>query len=506
MGVKHARNVISSAMKLAQPVSDAARRISLATRKRPRGPNVRSSAVAQHAAQPHIRTGEAEASLVYTQQSFVPSGLNNPLEHHVLCYYSRYWLEVPSGWPEIVDGHLKFAVATHCFSQPQSVLSLAVLAVSHATFARARRSREAVTKGRAHYSRALVKTQMALRDKNEAIHDDVLLAVMLLSFYENSVIDNTSQPWKNITDLMTKSFAHHDGAMAMLNLRRQSEDCTERGIELDKLVRRSLLRSALLRSAQLPLWLQDGSSYGECGIALGLDRCMVKTAKLRHDARHMSLDSLSPPNSQSRARINRVLAEAQALDENLAVWAYSLRPEDQYTSHTVNEDRPNQKVFDGRIHLYPTGGHAGMWNRYRALRLTANDIILKALFLLFEQPGFDIRPLEGAATSRIELLADDLCASILFVLGLIQLDVTDEGEAVVTVKAPVALKDAVKATTASLLAWPLTMAMLVDGIPERHRRYLRDRIRDVGKIVDDGTLERIAAGVKAPPVRTAEVL
>lgn len=168
---------------------------------------------------------------------------------HALAYYSHFWIETPNGWPEIAHGHLKFALPGVCLAQPQSALSLAVLAVSHATFARARKSRTALTRGCSFYSEALLKTNLILGNTklNEGLNDDLLLAVMLLSFYENSVTHNTSDQWNNIAQLMARSFIHHDGAMAMLKLRRQVSKANH-STELNKHVRRSLVRSALLRS------------------------------------------------------------------------------------------------------------------------------------------------------------------------------------------------------------------------------------------------------------------
>ena len=76
--------------------------------------------------------------------------LDVPLENYALTYYSRCYVEVPHGMPEMVDGHVlqvKYALNNIFFSEPQSVLSLAISAVSHATFGRARRSRSALATG-----------------------------------------------------------------------------------------------------------------------------------------------------------------------------------------------------------------------------------------------------------------------------------------------------------------------------------------------------------------------
>lgn len=75
--------------------------------------------------------------------------------------------------------------------------------------------------------------------------------------------------------MASRSFAHHDSAMAVLNFRRQLDQHTDYSMELDKLVRRQLTRSLLLPSMPVLSWLRDGSQYGEHGFAIELDRCMV---------------------------------------------------------------------------------------------------------------------------------------------------------------------------------------------------------------------------------------
>ena len=435
-------------------------------------------------------------------QSFsILPALDISLDDQALTYYSRYYVEVPHGLPEIVDGHLKYALADWCYSQPQSILSLAIFAVSHATFGRARKSHAALAVGCTKYLKALVKTNLALNDASEAIHDEVLLAVMLLSFYENSVMDKTSHvSSRGIQVMASRSFAHHDGAVAVLNMRRQLDQRTNYSMELDKLVRRQLMRSLLLRSMPLPSWLRDGSQYGEHGFALELDRCMVGAAKLRHQASSLSVDSGSLSildRYDEMARLRRLLAEAQTLDDILVIWANDLPTENWYSTRTIQDDgrvETGNRIFDGTVHIYPTVGHAGMWNRYRALRLTVNDIMLKTLSVLAQSPDSDTESLEEAVRLRIQRLADDLCASVPYMLGLIQTHHVTGHDFTVVTKVPASLKVAVKATTASFLCWPLTMATMVSGIPGRHQLYLRNRLLDVSEIVDDGVLERIAAG------------
>jgi hypothetical protein len=200
-------------------------------------------------------------------------------------------------------------------------------------------------------------------------------------------------------------------------------------------------------------------------------------------------------------RLRRLLAEAQALDDVLVTWANNLPTEYWYSTRSVQDDgrvETGNRVFNGTVHIYPTVGHAGMWNRYRALRLTVNDIMLKTLSVLAESPDSDsesdTESLEEAAKLRIQRLAGDLCASVPCMLGLIETHHVARHDVTVVTKIPASLKVATKATAASFLCWPLTMATMVSGIPEQHQRYLRNCLLDVSEIVDDGVLERIAAG------------
>ena len=110
--------------------------------KRPRGPNLRSSLITRDGSRTASSSGALPigTQLADLQSYSITPALNVPLDDQALCYYSRYYVEVPHDFPEIVDGHLKYASADWCYSQPQSILGLAILAVSHATFGRARKS------------------------------------------------------------------------------------------------------------------------------------------------------------------------------------------------------------------------------------------------------------------------------------------------------------------------------------------------------------------------------
>ncbi|KAF8847300.1 hypothetical protein BDZ45DRAFT_709729 [Acephala macrosclerotiorum] len=441
--------------------------------KRPRGPNVNAGTITQIESILELPHAASKGSAPEPQSS-VPPALGMPLDEQALTYYSRHYVEAPRALSGIMDGHLQCALIHGCYSQPQSIPSLAIFAVSHVTYGRARRSQIALSTGYTKYSKALLKTNLTLKDATESTNDDVLLAVILLSYYENSVMDKkSSNPSRGIqansgyrnSTMASRSFAHYDGAIALLNVRQQLEQRNNKSTHLDMLVRRQLLRSVLLRSMPLPSWLCDGSQYGEHGFALRFDQCAVRVATLKHQASTASIDATSSLLGSHVEKLRDLLTEAQDLDDDLITWANSLPTEDHYSTHFIQND------------IIPGSGsiHAGMWNRYRAIRLAVNEVIHKTLSVLQD---FDTNNLNEAAKLRTTLLANDLCASVPFMLGLIL---------------PF-LRFVVKASTASFLCWPLAMATMMSGIPCEQHYYLRSRLRDVSEIVDDGVLKVIAEG------------
>ncbi|KUJ08919.1 uncharacterized protein LY89DRAFT_658682 [Mollisia scopiformis] len=456
-------------------------------KKRPRGPNVNfGTTTSQGVLSPQMSTQ-------FSQNCSVPRTLSIPVGEQALTYYFHHYVDAPQSLSGIMDGHVKGAMIDGCYSQPGSILSLAIFAISHATFGRARKSHASLAVASTKYSKALTKTNLALRNDSKAMNDKVLLAMMLLSYYENSVTGKIStSPSQSIQTVASQSFYHLEGAMAILKLRRQQQQRTEHSAELDKLVRRQLLRSILLRSIPVPPWLRDGSQYGEQGFVLEFDVCMVRAAELRHQASTIQAESAAesfPERFTRKVKLRSLLSEAQALDEDLVSWSSELSPEDRYITHIIQTDRTHEvnKTFDNTVHVYATVWHAGMWNRYRAVRLAVNDVIFKTLLELKDP---DLNYAEEAAKSRTNKLADDLCASISYMLGEVVLrhDIT------IVSKTPTSLSFSVKASTASFLCWPLAMVAMMPGLSCSHQFYLRSRLLDVSEIVDDGLLKTVAEG------------
>ncbi|CAG8980152.1 hypothetical protein HYALB_00007390 [Hymenoscyphus albidus] len=127
-------------------------------RKRPRGPNVNTPSNSTSTERQELSNTPYYALIQARkrQSPTISPTLHDSLDDQVLTYYSNFWVEAPEYLPEIAESHLKYITPTVCYSQPESILSLAISAVSHATFSRARKRHDALAVASTKYSKALL--------------------------------------------------------------------------------------------------------------------------------------------------------------------------------------------------------------------------------------------------------------------------------------------------------------------------------------------------------------
>ena len=83
----------------------------------------------------------------------------------------------------------------------------------------------------------------------------------------------------------------------MLRARQQRDPLNRRSLDLDKLVRRPVIRAVLHRSTGVPTWLVDGAIFGEGGFSLELDKWTVSVARIQREAQ--SLSPILNPSTQN---------------------------------------------------------------------------------------------------------------------------------------------------------------------------------------------------------------
>ena len=356
-----------------------------------------------------------------------------------------------------------------------SAISAALAAASLAYLGRVTHDLEALTRGRQRYSEALPRTQAAIGDKDLAVTDKTLLAIMLLGLYE--VLNGTFDRQTLFTDM----YRHHEGAQALLHHRFHHPSHTPNII--DKHIRRTLIRNAIWRGTGLDGWLHDGSLFGEePGRELDFDIAMIKCVQIRYASTVFKKDpnptaalALVEQSIDTGADFNRWAISA---DNDIGYDSLDISP-DFLTSLTLEQ---KALVFGKTIHEYPSLSSAVLWNKYRVGRIIAEAGIARGLVQLDSAESTD----EGVpryleVLSNIQALVNDICASIPYHFGLTSGDESQRRSA----------RD-VNARRAYSLVYPLIIAASISVTHRNQRRWILSKLLLVSQITGNSVLEQVA--------------
>ncbi|KAI1204418.1 uncharacterized protein F4807DRAFT_465652 [Annulohypoxylon truncatum] len=415
----------------------------------------------------------------------------------------RFWLENymfrDDEIPEFVCEYNHYIIAYRDKTQPGSSLHLAVSALSHAVFGRAMQVEKAIENADLLFSRSIARMQSVFRELTQENIHEILVTAMLMAFYENIMYGHerhhsrkkdSSSSWDpDITgSRFWENICHHKGAAGLLKLRQ------ERGwtpdLPLERAARRQLVRTCILRGIPAAPWLQDGAEFGEEGPVLGLDSLMVRVASLRARSLHIFL----PKSERFSSQLSPIdiASEARDLDMSLESWSRNV-PEDWRFS--TQPDLSIDSMFDGLVHTYTSHGHATIWNRYRALHIIVNSIRKRALFVASQCSSQTISTNmeQEMCLEKISLLSADLCRAIPFFIvpQPLRHNSPFEGPSRVNENAANAHYE-ILPKLATLLAWPLTLAVSTDAVPEPQKQWLKTKLKSIAKSLGDSILETVA--------------
>jgi hypothetical protein len=251
----------------------------------------------------------------------------------------------------------------------------------------------------------------------------------------------------------------------------------------------------IFRTLEPPEWLEDGANFGEEGVHLGLDRCMIKICKLRCRAFGV-LRALKTASSVEKvaylAELQNVVEEAQEVDSALSDWCASLPQDWLYSVQPASTKMlaefpptPENPYYPKTTHIYNNIAMSVQWNRYRGFRLIANGLIFKALTWQGSITGTD--PAGGAllkarASSNFQVLTDDICASIAYFFAL-----TDSGQENEKVH-----NQAVDMARIGKLSWILTVSVATPEMPDNQRDWVKHLLTVVGEISGFPVLQEFA--------------
>jgi hypothetical protein len=162
------------------------------------------------------------------------------------------------------------------------MFDLAISSMALAIYSRTHQHPAAAIEASARYYQLLSIARATISTMNEENIDACLLAVFLMSRYEDVIHCPGRLGSKTPFVTSLQSFSHHDGAMAILttwkcHLSHKYRSATD----IIKHTRRGILKSALLRNIILPKWIMDGSLFGEFGLELEYDRILIRIVNLR---------------------------------------------------------------------------------------------------------------------------------------------------------------------------------------------------------------------------------
>lgn len=374
-----------------------------------------------------------------------------------------------------------------------SLLGSVVSAVSLATFGRTRVSTEALSLGSRKYARALAKTNATISDAREAVTDQFLLTIVMLGVYEHAVSNY------NRNFLLIESFRHQNGAIALLKLRKSVYQLIT---TLDKIVRNLVVKQAVLHAIALPEWIQDGASFGETGVNLSLDECLVQLALLRNSSQSLWRSKDSMASNQCKNEATSLVKHARTVDNLLIRWASNFPPDWTFITQgepssgsdvvpSIEAEQLERLQYGSTISLYPNFEQATRWNQYRASRMITNAIIVRALRLIAKCSTEDnsspklLFSQQIAAQEEVQEGVDQICASVPYYFDVMGTN----SENPRTTKPRL---DNVNARQAYLLAWPLTIAVAAPAIPEQQRQWIRSKVLLVSRITGNGALELVA--------------
>jgi hypothetical protein len=217
---------------------------------------------------------------------------------------------------------------------------------------------------------------------------------------------------------------------------------------------------------------------------------MVRVAAFRSRA----LAFFSSPSSSlptSTPDLEYLAHTGKELEDDLVHWAESMTGEWQAcrqdrSGKGDDTDGNGDKTYDGVFNSYASYGHASLWIRQRALRLIINSIFIKFIAVRM-QNSTDHEHLRWKQNRMRGILAStssELCGDVAYffsrhpMVGSSSVDI--HGEHVILPR------------LATILAWPLAVAVSTENVPELQRQWLQQKLRLVASSLGDAILGRVA--------------
>jgi hypothetical protein len=175
----------------------------------------------------------------------------------------------------------------------------------------------------------------------------------------------------------------------------------------------------------------------------------------------------------------------------LVDWAESMSGEySNYKEPTSPDNDSDLNSHEGHRNRYTSHGHASLWIRQRALRLVINSIFIKFISVRMQTSTDRERLLwkQARMKGNLESISRELCADMAYFFKgpqsrnreiLVPAPMTFEGES------------AILPSLATMLAWPLAVAVSTENVPEPQRKWLQGKLGSVADSLGDAVLQDV---------------
>jgi len=211
---------------------------------------------------------------------------------------------------------------------------------------------------------------------------------------------------------------------------------------------------------------------------------MGRTAALRARAlAFFSNTSVALPTSTPD--LEYLAHTGKELEDDLVHWADSMSGEWQ-PSGASDIDDVNDKTYDRLFNSYTSHGHASLWIRYRALRLIINSIFIKFIAVRIQNSTDHehLRWKQDRMRGNLASTSSKLCGDVAFFFPRSPQDNRNSTDMIGD--------HVILPRLATLLAWPLAVAVSTENVPEPQRQWLQQKLRLVASSLGDAVLGRVA--------------
>lgn len=226
---------------------------------------------------------------------------------------------------------------------------------------------------------------------------------------------------------------------------------------------------------------------------------MVRVAAFRSRALSFFSERYSEL-STSTPDLEYLAHTGKELEDDLVYWGGTMSGEWEFRQQPSSEDSDNDaspNTFDGCFNSYTSPGHASLWLRQRALRLIINSIFLKFIAVRL-QSAIDQTHLLMKQTrmqGNLDSVSRELCRDMPYFFTPAPLSRESSPTSTPTSTSGTQLIPAhpleILPSLASMLAWPLAIAVSTENVPEPQRQWLQKRLRAVANSLGDAVLHDV---------------